>query len=148
MGITIWSREKPQKFISDPVLVVTPNEGQKCLGGSIPPDRIKPLLGIAVSKPEGLCNGNPSPHACDCPWDGSGADANEAAPGQPIASLLDSSAPTPCFPKLASSGKGSHWHATHLTISEPESTPERKDSPPAWTQNPRGKRHQLKTDTG
>ena len=117
MGETIWSREKPQKFISDPVFVVTPNKGQKSLGGgSIPPNRIKPLLGVAASKPEGLCNGSPSPHACDCPWAVSGADANKAAPGQPIASLLDSSAPTPCFPKLASSRKGCHWHATHLTI--------------------------------
>ena len=33
MGDTIWSRKKPQKFISDPVVVVTPNKGQKSLGG-------------------------------------------------------------------------------------------------------------------
>ena len=116
MGKTIWSRKKPQKFISDPVFVVTPNKGQKSLGGSIQPDRIKPLLDVAASGPGVLCNGSPSPHACDCPWDGSEADANEAAPGQPIAFLLDSSAPTPCCPKLASTGKGCHWHATHLTI--------------------------------
>ena len=36
MGETIWSREKPQKFISDPVLVVMPNKGQKYLGGEYP----------------------------------------------------------------------------------------------------------------
>ena len=116
MGDTIWSREKPQKFISDPVVVVTPSPRQMSLGGVSSQARLKPLLGVAASEPEVLCNGSPLPHACDCPWDVSEADANEAAPGQPIASLLDSSAPTPCFPKLASSGKGCHWHATHLTI--------------------------------
>ena len=49
MGDTIWSREKPQKFISDPVVVVTPSQRQMSLGGVSRQAGLKPLLGVAAA---------------------------------------------------------------------------------------------------